>query len=388
MKTRIIIFLLCLISINMMGQGTVSRQKCRTCGKVVTQCQYNGKHPKPKQEAKPTQKPKISPKQNQAATQQQRGTASKPTKPAVKTCEICAKPLTQCDYGGKHPYCQTCGKLMERCEYKGEHPVCQTCGLLKEKCEYKGEHPVCQTCGKLKDKCEYKGEHPDILAEIMRNMVYVEGGTFTMGATAEQKKTTKSEKPTHSVTLSSFYIGKYEVTQSLWKAVMGSNPSHFEGDNLPVENVSWNDCQTFLRKLNAMTGKNFRLPTEAEWEFSARGGNWSRGYQYSGSNVLSDVAWYYDNSGSKTHNVGTKAPNELGIYDMSGNVWEWCQDRKGSYSSSAQTNPKGPSSGSLRVFRGGSWFDFAGSCRVALRSSNAPGISYYFFGLRLALSQL
>ena len=369
MKTRIIIFLLCLISINMMGQGTVSRQKCRTCGKVVAQCQYKGKHPKPKQEAKPTQKPKTSPKQNQAATQQQAGTASKPTKPAVKTCEICAKPLTQCDYGGKHPYCQTCGKLKERCEYKGEHPVCQTCGLLKE-------------------KCEYKGEHPEILAEIMRNMVYVEGGTFTMGATSEQKKPDDDEKPTHRVSLSSFYIGKYEVTQALWKAVMGSNPSRFEGDNLPVENVSWNDCQTFLRKLNAMTGKNFRLPTEAEWEFSARGGNLSRGYQYSGSKKIDDVAWYRNNSGSKTHNVGTKAPNELGIYDMSGNVWEWCQDRKGSYSSSAQTNPKGPSSGSLRVFRGGSWFEFTGSCRVALRSSNAPGISYYFFGLRLALSQL
>ena len=368
MKTRIIIFLLCLISINMMGQGTVSRQKCRTCGKVVAQCQYKGKHPKPKQEAKPTQKPKTSPKQNQAATQQQAGTASKPTKPAVKTCEICAKPLTQCDFGGKHPYCQTCGKLKERCEHKGEHPVCQTCGLLK-------------------DKCEYKGEHPDILAEIMRNMVYVEGGTFTMGATAEQKKTTKSEKPTHSVTLSSFYIGKYEVTQSLWKAVMGSNPSHFEGDNLPVENVSWNDCQTFLRKLNAMTGKNFRLPTEAEWEFAARGGNRNRGYQYSGSNVLSDVAWYADNSGSKTHNVGAKAPNELGIYDMSGNVWEWCQDWKKSYSSSPQTNPKGPSSGSSRVYRGGSWFNFAWSCRVACRYCHTPDYRYFDLGFRLALSQ-
>ena len=387
MKTRIIIFLLCLISINMMGQGTVSRQKCRTCGKVVAQCQYKGKHPKPKQEAKPTQKPKTSPKQNQAATQQQRGKASKPTKPAVKTCEICAKPLTQCDYGGKHPYCQTCGKLKERCEYKGEHPVCQTCGLLKEECEYKGEHPVCQTCGKLKEECEYKGEHPDILAEIMRNMVYVEGGTFIMGATAEQKKTYKDEKPAHSVTLSSFYIGKYEVTQALWKAVMGSNPSHWKGDNLPVENVSWNDCQTFLLKLNAMTGQTFRLPTEAEWEFAARGGNKNRGYQYSGSNVLSDVAWYADNSGSKTHNVGAKAPNELGIYDMSGNVWEWCQDWKKSYSSSPQTNPKGPSSGSSRVYRGGSWILSARGCRVASRDCFTPDYGGIDLGLRLALSQ-
>ena len=223
------------------------------------------------------------------------------------------------------------------------------------------------------------------LDDIMRNMVYVEGGTFTMGATSEQQEPGDDEKPTHRVSLSSFYIGKYEVTQALWKAVMGSNPSNWKGDNLPVENVSWNDCQTFLRKLNAMTGKNFRLPTEAEWEFAARGGNRSRGYQYSGSNVLSDVAWYYDNSRNKTHNVGTKAPNELGIYDMSGNVWEWCQDWKGSYSSSAQTNPKGPSSGFDRVFRGGCWAGVAWFCRVAVRRS-LPGSRDYFLGFRLALS--
>ena len=226
------------------------------------------------------------------------------------------------------------------------------------------------------------------LDDIMRNMVYVEGGTFTMGATSEQQNPYDGEKPTHRVSLSSFYIGKYEVTQSLWKAVMGSNPSNRKGDNLPVENVSWNDCQTFLRKLNAMTGKNFRLPTEAEWEFAARGGNRSRGYQYSGSNVISDVAWYDDNSGSKTHNVGTKAPNELGIYDMSGNVWEWCQDWNGSYSSSAQTNPKGPSSGSYRVGRGGSSFNGAGYCRVASRNCGTPGDRAGDLGLRLALSQL
>ena len=226
------------------------------------------------------------------------------------------------------------------------------------------------------------------LDDIMRNMVYVEGGTFTMGATSEQQNPEDDEKPTHRVSLSSFYIGKYEVTQSLWKAVMGSNPSNWEGDNLPVEDVSWNDCQTFLRKLNAMTGKNFRLPTEAEWEFAARGGNRSRGYQYSGSNVLSDVAWYDDNSGSKTHNVGTKAPNELGIYDMSGNVWEWCQDWYGNYHGYSQTNPTGPSSGSDRVNRGGSWYNSARDCRVATRINNAPDNGGYGLGFRLALSQL
>ena len=225
------------------------------------------------------------------------------------------------------------------------------------------------------------------LDDIMRNMVYVEGGTFTMGATSEQKNPDYDEKPTHRVSLSSFYIGKYEVTQALWKAVMGSNPSNWKGDNLPVENVSWNDCQTFLLKLNAMTGKTFRLPTEAEWEFAARGGNRNRGYQYSGSNVLADVAWYADNSGSKTHNVGAKAPNELGIYDMSGNVREWCQDWKKSYSSSPQTNPKGPSSGSSRVYRGGSWILSARGCRVASRDCFTPDYGGIDLGLRLALSQ-
>lgn len=221
------------------------------------------------------------------------------------------------------------------------------------------------------------------------DMMYVKGGTFTMGATSEQGSEADSdEKPTHSVTLSSFYICKYEVTQALWKAVMGSNPSSFKGDNLPVETVSWDDCQTFIRKLNAMTGKNFRLPTEAEWEFAARGGNNSRGYKYAGSNNIETVAWYDDNSGSKTHVVGTKSPNELGIYDMSGNVLEWCQDWKGSYSSASQTNPTGASSGSRRVLRGGSWYYGAGSCRSSNRDSGTPGYRDDDCGLRLVLSQL
>ena len=193
----------------------------------------------------------------------------------------------------------------------------------------------------------------DIIGDF--DMVYVEGGTFTMGATSEQGSDAYSdESPAHSVTVSDFYIGKYEVTQAQWRAVMGSNPSKFKGDNLPVEQVSWNDIQKFITKLNTMTGKTFRLPTEAEWEYAARGGNQSKGYKYSGSNTLDNVAWYY-NSGGKTHPVGQKQPNELGLYDMSGNVWEWCQDWYGSYSSSSQTNPTGPSSGSYRVLRGGDW---------------------------------
>ena len=216
-------------------------------------------------------------------------------------------------------------------------------------------------------------------------MIAVKGGMFTMGCTSEQGGDCDSdEKPSHSVTLSDYYIGKFEVTQKLWKAVMGSTPSYYKGDDLPVEAVSWNECQEFVRKLSQLTGQNFRLPTEAEWEYAARGGNKSNGYKYSGSNSIDNVAWYISNSGSKTHQVGTKAPNELGIYDMSGNVWEWCQDWYGSYSSGSQTNPTGPSSGSGRVSSGGSWYNDAWSCRVSLRSNRSPDGRYYDLGFRLA----
>lgn len=195
---------------------------------------------------------------------------------------------------------------------------------------------------------------------ISIDMVKVEAGTFMMGATSEMKDSyddpDSDEKPVHQVTLTNdYYMGKYEVTQALWEAVMGSNPSYFKGDNLPVEEVSWNDCQEFISKLNSLTGRKFRLPTEAEWEYAARGGKKSRCYQYSGSSNISDVVWYKDNSANKTHPVGTKQANELGIYDMSGNVWEWCSDRYGSYSSFSQTNPTGATSGSRHVNRGGSW---------------------------------
>ena len=212
-------------------------------------------------------------------------------------------------------------------------------------------------------------------------MIKVEGGTFQMGGILDDY-----EKPIHQVTLTNdYYIGETEVTQELWTAVMGSNPSYFKSsDQLPVEQVSWNDCQTFISKLNTLTGRTFRLPSEAEWEFAARGGNASEGYTYSGSNTVGDVAWYDSNSSSKTHEVATKAPNELGIYDMSGNVWEWCQDWYGSYSSSAQTNPTGPTSGSFRVYRGGGWNYFDYNCRVAVRDYVTPDFNY-FSGFRLAL---
>ena len=223
---------------------------------------------------------------------------------------------------------------------------------------------------------------------ISIDMVRVEAGTFTMGATPKMKDPYDDEKPTHQVTLTNdYYIGKYEVTQALWQAVMDNNPSNFKGDNLPVECVSWDDCQEFISKLNSITGKTFRLPTEAEWEYAARGGKKSRGYQYSGSNNISDVAWYNDNSGSKTHAVGSKQANKLGIYDMTGNVWEWCQDRKGSYSSSSQVNPTGANSGSFRVNRGGSWGYIAGFCRSSYRFGSTPNRRSYDLGLRLVLSE-
>ena len=228
-------------------------------------------------------------------------------------------------------------------------------------------------------------------------MVAVEGGTFTMGATAEQgSDADTNEKPAHQVTLSSYSIGETEVTQALWVAVMGSNPSYFTGNlQRPVERVSWNDCQAFISRLNDLTGKNFRLPTEAEWEYAARGGNKSQGYKYAGSNDINTVTWYWDNipsqssgtDGYGTQPVATKAHNELGLYDMSGNVWEWCQDWYSSsyYSNSPTVNPTGPTSGSGRVRRGGSWFSIAGSCRVSIRDNDYPSGAGLNLGLRLAL---
>ena len=227
------------------------------------------------------------------------------------------------------------------------------------------------------------------LNKLINNMVYVSGGTFTMGGTSEQGCDAESdEKPTHNVTLSSYYICKYEVTQALWQAVMGSNPSEFKGDDQPVERVSWNDCQTFINRLNNYTGRNFRLPTEAEWEFAARGGNNSRHYKYSGSNYISDVAWYIDNSYKRPNPIGTKQANELGLYDMSGNVWEWCSDWYGSYSSYSQNDPTGPNSGASHVFRGGSCYDLARICRSSRRDGYSSGYRERYLGLRLVLSQL
>jgi formylglycine-generating enzyme required for sulfatase activity len=244
-------------------------------------------------------------------------------------------------------------------------------------------------------------------------MVFVQGGSFTMGCTSEQGNYCNSdEKPVHQVTVSDFYIGRYEVTQVEWEAVMGNQPSYFHTLNWedvaayirrinergaayaipthaewakavrPVEGVSWNDVQEFIRRLNGMTGMSYRLPTEAEWEYAARGGSVGNSYRCSGSNAPCEVAWYGYNSGGRTHPVGTKKPNELGIHDMSGNVWEWCSDRYGAYDHRPQVNPQGALFGFSRVFRGGGWNGVVQ--HVSVRASGAPGECRSSLGFRLA----
>ena len=224
------------------------------------------------------------------------------------------------------------------------------------------------------------------------NMVYIKGGTYMMGATDDDTYARPWEKPAHQVTLSDYYIGEVEVTQALWRAVMSSNPSWFTSSNgyttnlnRPVERVTYTDCKSFITRLNQNTGMQFRLPTEAEWEYAARGGSRSRGYLYSGSNDIDEVAWYKDVSNDMTQVVGSKAPNELGLYDMSGNVEEWCNDWYDLYTEGAQTNPTGPTTGTYRVTRGGSWDQAFRTCRVTYRYDALVDTKSNHVGLRLAL---
>lgn len=266
--------------------------------------------------------------------------------------------------------------------------------------------------------------YTETTAGLNIEMVFVEGGTFTMGCTSEQENDCKdNEKLSHSVTVSNFYIGKYEVTLAQFKAFIDDTGYKTDADkegwsyiligrtwekkkevnwksdvsgntrsqseyNHPVIHVSWNDVKSYCDWLSRKTRKMYRLPTEAEWEFAARGGastGSATATKYAGSNSIDEVAWYVDNSGNKTHAVGQKTPNELGIYDMSGNVWEWCSDWYGNYSSSSQTNPVGAATGSFRVLRGGGWGSSASYCRVSFRISNSPGSRYYYYGFRLVL---
>lgn len=242
-----------------------------------------------------------------------------------------------------------------------------------------------------------------IVDSVKFKMIKVEGGTFLMGAQKTDpngpnydKEASNNESPVHEVMVNSFYIGETEVTQALWKAVMGTtvrqqrdkwDPEESmlgEGDDYPMYYIYRDECQEFIKKLNSMTGKNFRLPTEAEWEYAARGGEKSLGYNYSGSNAVGAVAWYDKNGGSGTHTVKGKKPNELGLYDMSGNVWEMCQDWYDTYANSERTNLNAPSRRSGRLLRGGAWYTGAGSCRVSSRSTVSPGSG---LGFRLVLPE-
>ncbi len=241
----------------------------------------------------------------------------------------------------------------------------------------------------------WPGETSFTVNGVTFKLLDIAGGIFSMGATPEQEEGAHdNEKPVHEVALSPFSMSVTEVTQELWLAVMGTNPSRFSSNlNRPVENVSWNDCQVFIAKLNELSGQNFRLPTEAEWEFAARGGMNTQGYKYAGSNDLDEVAWYNYNAhavGSSspdygTHAVATKAPNELGLYDMTGNVWEWCQDWSGTYSEAQQINPTGPETGTNRVMRGGGWTNYPSLLRIAARAGYKPTFKGNFTGFRLAL---
>jgi formylglycine-generating enzyme len=218
-------------------------------------------------------------------------------------------------------------------------------------------------------------------------MIVVKGGCFQMGDTFGVGG--DNEKPVHEVCVNDFYIGKYEVTQEQWKAVMGNNPSFFSscGNNCPVENVSWDDAQDYINKLSEKTGKKYRLPTEAEWEYAARsGGKQEKWSGTSNFDELEDYAWFLDNSGKKTHPVGKKKPNGLGLYDMSGNVWEWVKDGydQAYYKKSPKVNPRGPESGASRVRRGGGWVSVPGNVRTAIRAGDDPDVGFSYLGFRLA----
>ena len=297
----------------------------------------------------------------------------------------------------------------------GEHEV----KAVRDSKESKKTITVSQTGGTTTVQLTFSTNKIFTVNGVSFEMIAVIGGTFTMGSTDQYADS--DEKITHNVTVSDFYIGKFEVTQKLWKAVMGSNPGYFNGEDLPVEQVSWNDCQKFIKKLSQLTGQNFRLPTEAEWEYAARGNTSTTLYNGENINIrgnnnspnLDKLAWFggncgqnytssagcdvskgydisgwgekqYNDSKGGTHPVGLKQPNAYGLYDMLGNVWEWCQDWYGDYSSSSQTNPTGPSTGSDRLIRGGGWSSSAKYCRVSDRGNRSPDYRHYYLGFRLA----
>lgn len=242
------------------------------------------------------------------------------------------------------------------------------------------------------------------LQKLSQNMVKIEGGKFMMGATQEQEgEAEANESPAHRVKLNTFYMCKYEVTQALWTGVMKQQPAYFKGLDLPIESVSWDDCQKFIKRLNQLTGKHYRMPTEAEWEYASRGGKLSKKQTFSGSNNLLDVAWFDENSADSTHIVGSKQPNELGLYDLSGNVWEWCEDdfepytddnidlTKNKHNAPASDATNGANSGEFRsgkVIRGGSWNRDLSACRTTKRDNYGPEFSNFAIGLRLVATEM
>lgn len=319
-----------------------------------------------------------------------------------KQCPVCEKQCSHTD-----SFCQKCGWLFLPYANKvtGQEKAEEHTRLLsamsiwkegkakvQEKAEIEKLSQIISDLGsqiqKMKEGQNVVTERPQvhpILQQIINNMIRVESGSFIMGATEEQENPESDEKPISTITIASFAINKYEVTQEEWEFVMRENPSTFKGEKLPVDNITWEECQTFISRVNNLTGMKFRLPTEAEWEFAARGGIYGQGCQFAGSNVVEDVAWCTLNSENTSHPIGLKQPNELGLYDMSGNVWEWCQDWFAEYSEVAKTNPVGPSSGVLRVLRGGSWLSTIRSCRVSNRHYCAPNDRDNNIGIRLAL---
>jgi formylglycine-generating enzyme required for sulfatase activity len=314
--------------------------------------------------------------------------------PATQACDLNIV-KTKCGsdvYDSAAAFCLN-NTVYQKCRGAVWDPVSQKCenGVVKEKCGNSYYDTTIQFCymnNTVYDKCN--GKTYDPVAEECKeiSMVFVQGGAFTMGCTDEQVEFCKSgDIPAHKVTLSSFYIGRYEISQAQWEEVMGYNPSYTKGYDLPVTQVSWDTVQVFIRKLNTQTGKNYRLPTEAEWEYAARGGMISRGYKYAGSDNMMDVAWSNGNGG--LHIIGTKQPNELGIYDMSGNASEWCHDDLRTYNVGSQMNPIGSTTSDSRVIRGGGAVNWSGyyHCLVYSRANwKRNSVNYNDIGFRLAHS--